>query len=78
MISLTCQDGFMGFKLLPSDIEAAVSETRTLPQVPQVVRQLTLRYLQHVHVGLARNVNRVLDDAYLGMRNIAALWNAQG
>lgn len=62
---LTCKDGFVGFELLPSDIEAAVSEARTLPQVPQIIRQLTLWDLQHVHVGLARNVNRVLDNAYL-------------
>lgn len=61
----TCEDGFVGFKLLSSDVQAAVREARLLPQVPQVVRQLTLRDLQHVHVGLAWNVHRVLDDAYL-------------
>lgn len=61
----TCEDGFVGFKLLSSDVQAAVREARLLPQVPQVVGQLTLRDLQHVHVGLAWNVHRVLDDAYL-------------
>lgn len=49
----TCQDGFVAFKLLPSDVQAAVGEARLLPQVPQVVGQLTLGDLQHVHVGLA-------------------------
>lgn len=43
----------MAFKLLPSDVQAAVGEAGLLPQVPQVVGQLTLRDLQHVHVGLA-------------------------
>lgn len=61
----TCQDGFVAFKLLPSDVQAAVGEARLLPQVPQVVRQLTLRDFKHVHVGLAWNVHRVLDDAHL-------------
>lgn len=51
--SPTCQDGLVGLELLPSDVEAAVGEAGALPQVPQVVRELTLRDLQHVHVGLA-------------------------
>lgn len=63
--ALACQDGFVGFELLPPHVEAAVGESRALPQVAQVVRQLTLWYLQHVHVGLARNVDRVLDNAHL-------------
>lgn len=67
---LTCKDGFVSFELLPSDVEAAVCEAWTLPQVPQVIRQLTFWYLQHVHVGLSWNVNRILDDAYLCMGNV--------
>lgn len=51
--SPTCQDGLVGLELLPADVEAAVGEAGALPQVPQVVRELTLRDLQHVHVGLA-------------------------
>ena len=62
---LACQDGFVGLELLPPHVEAAVGEARALPQVPQVVRQLALRYLQHVHVGLARDVDRILDHAHL-------------
>lgn len=55
----------MGFKLLPPDVQAAVCKAGLLPQVPQVIGQLTLWDLQHVHVGLARNVHGVLDDAHL-------------
>jgi len=63
--ALACQDGFVGFELLPPHVEAAVGEARALPQVAQVVRQLTLGHLQHVHVGLARDVDRVLHHAHL-------------
>ncbi len=76
---LTSKNGFVGFELLPSHIEAAVCEAWTLPQVPQVIRQLTLWYFQHVHVGLARNVNGVLDNTYLYIRNITErklLWSS--
>lgn len=72
----TCKDGFVAFKLLPSDVQAAVREAGLLPQVPQVVGQLTLGDLQHVHVGLAWNVHRVLDDAHLqGQPDQSEPWN---
>lgn len=58
----------MGFELLPSDAQAAVGEARLLPQAPQVVGQLALGHLQHVHVGLAGDVDGVLDHAHLGGR----------
>lgn len=64
-IKLTCQDGFVGFELLPSHIQSAVREAGAFPQVTQVIRQLALRNLQHVHVGLSRDVHRVLDNTYL-------------
>lgn len=55
----------MTFELLPSDVQAAVGEAGLLPQAPQVVGQLAFRHLQHVCVGLAGNVDGVLDDAHL-------------
>lgn len=64
-ISPTCQDGFVCFKLVSPHEQAAVGEPGALPQAAQVVSQLTLRHLQHVHVGLAGDVHRVLHHAHL-------------
>lgn len=61
----TCQDGFVCFKLLSSHKQATVCEPGTFPQAAQVISQLTLRHLQHVHVGLTGDVHRVLHHTHL-------------